>query len=84
MFLLEIEMDHLLESSSNIAIGRIQLDQLDSADLSKSRSSNIKHSLIFIDDSLIFLIISHIIPTILLHHPIIINHLLNHTKWKLL
>ena len=37
MFLLEIETDHLLESYSNIAIGRIQLDQLDSANLSKSR-----------------------------------------------
>ena len=37
MFLLEIEMDHLLESYSNIAIGRIRLDQPDSADLSKSR-----------------------------------------------
>ena len=39
MFLLEIETDHLLESYSNIAIGRIQLDQLDLADLSKSRAS---------------------------------------------
>ena len=37
MFLLEIETDHLLESYSNIAIGRIRLDQPDSADLSKSR-----------------------------------------------
>ena len=36
MFLLEIEMDHLLESYSNIVIGRIRLDQPDSADLSKS------------------------------------------------
>ena len=33
MFLLEIEMDHLLESYSNIAIGQIWLDQPDSADL---------------------------------------------------
>ena len=40
MFLLEIEMDHLLESYSNIAIGRIRLDQPDSANLSKSRSIN--------------------------------------------
>ena len=37
MFLLEIEMDHLLESYSNIAIGQIWLDQPDSADLSKSQ-----------------------------------------------
>ena len=37
MFLLEIETDHLLESYRNIAIGRIRLDQLDSANLSKSR-----------------------------------------------
>ena len=37
MFLLEIETDHLLESYSNIAIGRIRLDQPDSAGLSKSR-----------------------------------------------
>ena len=37
MFLLEIETDHLLESYSNIAIARIWLDQLDSANLSKSR-----------------------------------------------
>ena len=37
MFFLEIETDHLLESYSNIAIGRIWLDQPDSADLSKSR-----------------------------------------------
>ena len=37
MFHLEIEMDHLLESNSKIAIGRIWLDQPDSADLSKSR-----------------------------------------------
>ena len=37
MFLLEIGMDHMLESYSNIAIGQIQLDQPDSADLSKSR-----------------------------------------------
>ena len=37
MFLLEMETDHLLESYSNIAIGRIRLDQLNLADLSKSR-----------------------------------------------
>ena len=36
MFLLEIETDHLLESYCNIGIGRIWLDQPDSADLSKS------------------------------------------------
>ena len=39
MFLLEIEMDHLLESYSNIAIGQIRLDQLDLANLSKSHLS---------------------------------------------
>ena len=37
MFLLEKETDHLLESYSNIEIGRIRFDQPDSADLSKSR-----------------------------------------------
>ena len=35
MFLLEIEMDHLLESYSNIAIGQIRLVQLDLATCQK-------------------------------------------------